>query len=370
MLVEAWVVIRCCVIGHIGDRNAPIGSPDRLIYEEALEIFETIVRPACEALGMDPVRANKISKAGEITEQIFQRLRDDEVVIADVTDANPNVMYELGLRHSRDLLTVPIGEQGRLPFDISVIRTVRFKREEYSMIEARNELQAILEGGLAGRFDRVTATRVWLEPVAGLAAAVTTQLTPDPDPAPGFLEVLATTEEALPKMTEHLQAIDQLIRQMGQLAIDSTPEVQRAATAGAKLLVTNIFAEKLEPLAEDLETVVGAYADSIKQADPGISLLLDRVEAGKLTEDEVEAARQYLAVTAQAGEMATTAMISTSSFAESIVPVGSASRKLREPSARIARALRRLIEATETVQRWSDRAAAALKRLPPEGDPA
>ena len=141
--------IRCFVIGPIGDRNAPIGSPDRVVYEEALEIFEKIVRPACEALGMDPVRANKISKAGEITEQIFQRLRDDAVVIADVTDANPNVMYELGLRHSRDLLTVPIGEQGRLPFDISVIRTVRFKREEYSMIEARNELQEILESGLA-----------------------------------------------------------------------------------------------------------------------------------------------------------------------------------------------------------------------------
>src|SRR5258708_37669202 len=99
MLVEALVVIRCFVIGPIGDRNAPIGSPDRLIYEEALEIFETIVRPASEALGMDPVRANKMSKAGEITEQIFQRLPDDGDVIANVTDANPHGMNELGRSH-------------------------------------------------------------------------------------------------------------------------------------------------------------------------------------------------------------------------------------------------------------------------------
>ena len=211
---------------------------------------------------------------------------------------------------------------------------------------------------------------MWLESIAGPPVAVTAQLAPDPDPEPGFLELLATMEVALPKMAEHLQAIDQLIEQMGQLALDRTPAMQRAATAGAKLLLTNNFAEQLEPLAEDLETVVGAYADSIKQADPGFSYLLDRIEADELTVDEVMAATQFLTATAQTGEMATTTMVSTSTFADTMLNVGSASRKLREPSARIARAMRRLVEATETVQRWSERAVAALKRLPPQGIPA
>lgn len=41
-----------------------------------------------------------IAEPGEITEQVFQRLRDDDLVIADVRGGNANVMYELGLRHT------------------------------------------------------------------------------------------------------------------------------------------------------------------------------------------------------------------------------------------------------------------------------
>src|SRR5437899_1697100 len=108
--------VKCFVIGPIGDRNAPPGSPDRQRYEDALEVFESVIRPACEMLGLDPVRADKIATPGEITEQVCRHLRDDDVVVADVTDANPNVMYELGLRHTRDLLTIQIGEEARLPF--------------------------------------------------------------------------------------------------------------------------------------------------------------------------------------------------------------------------------------------------------------
>ena len=41
-------------------------------------------------------------------------------MIADLTQANPNVMYELGLRHTQKKLTIQIGEAGRLPFDVTV----------------------------------------------------------------------------------------------------------------------------------------------------------------------------------------------------------------------------------------------------------
>jgi hypothetical protein len=366
ILAGGMSAVRCFVIGPIGDRNAPIGSPDRLIYEESLEVFETIVRPACEALGMDPVRADKIAIAGEITEQICRHLRDDEVVIADVTDANPNVMYELGLRHSRDLLTLPIGEEERLPFDISVIRTIRFKRDEYSMIEARRQLQAMLESGLSKGWDRVTPTRVWLESNVGLTLNAIASAPSAPEDAAGFLELLATMEDALPSMTKHLGTISELIQQMGQLAIDSTPGMHRAQTSGAKLLLANEFADKLEPLAESLETAVGAYADTIKAVDPGISYLFGRIETEKLTEDELEAAREFLSVTVESGKLAAQAMVGFLQFADIVAGIGSASRKLREPTARVARTSRRLVEATETVKQWSDRAAAALSRLPPK----
>jgi hypothetical protein len=90
----------CFVIGPIGNKFAAHGSDERAAYEESLEVWEEVVLPACNSYSLDPIRSDGLARPGEITEQIFRRLRDDDVVIADLTGANPNVMYELGLRHS------------------------------------------------------------------------------------------------------------------------------------------------------------------------------------------------------------------------------------------------------------------------------
>lgn len=112
------------VIGPIGDKDAADGSPARKAYEEGIQIFEEVIAPACTAFGLDVSRADMISRTGEIPEQIFRQLRDCPVVIADLTSANPNVMYELGLRHTTGRVTIQIGEKGRLPFDVASIRTI------------------------------------------------------------------------------------------------------------------------------------------------------------------------------------------------------------------------------------------------------
>ncbi len=90
----------CFLIGPIGDRLAPFGSSERQRYEQAIQVWDYVIEPACAEVGLSPVRADQIAEPGEITEQVFIHLRDDDVLIADVTDGNPNVMYELGLRHT------------------------------------------------------------------------------------------------------------------------------------------------------------------------------------------------------------------------------------------------------------------------------
>lgn len=110
---------KCFVIGPIGDKNAEYGTEQREAYEQAIEVLEEIIQPACGAFGLEPLRADEIADPGEIPEQIFQHLRDDDVLIADLTGANANVMYELGLRHATGKLTIQLGERDRLPFDVS-----------------------------------------------------------------------------------------------------------------------------------------------------------------------------------------------------------------------------------------------------------
>jgi len=149
------------VIGPIGDKDAEDGSPARTAYEEGIQVFEEVICPSCTAFGLEAMRADMISRAGEIPEQIFRQLRDCPVVIADLTGANPNVMYELGLRHTTGRVTIQIGEKGRLPFDVAAIRTIMFRRTEGGLVQARKDLSKALAANLDSGGDPVAATRIW-----------------------------------------------------------------------------------------------------------------------------------------------------------------------------------------------------------------
>jgi len=120
--------MRCFVIGPIGDQLAEPGSPARTSYEESVQIFEEVITAACSQVGIDAYRADDIDAPGEIPDQIFQALRDETLVIADLTGANPNVMYELGIRHARGGCTLLLGEKDRLPTSIRSAPSSLFAR--------------------------------------------------------------------------------------------------------------------------------------------------------------------------------------------------------------------------------------------------
>jgi len=330
-------------------------------------VFEKVVQPACEGAGLQPVWTGNLANPGEINEQICRHLRDDDVVVADVTDANPNVMYELGLRHTRSLLTIQIGERGRLPFDISVIRTVRFIRTDYGLIEARNDLTGVLNAGLAGEWDPVTPTRIWNEitspvPASEPAAAASSE-------EPGFLEQLASMEQAMPQLIDELESVGGLLQQMGQLATDYAPRMQNAPTSAAKLLLANQFADHLGPHAETLEDRVGSYADAVSQASPGVSYLLGRIQSGPLTADEIVSAGGLLRSLVAAGEASQQGTASLGVLADVVSTLGAASRRLREPTARVSRSLRRMVDATSIWGTWAERARTLLATRPEFGLP-
>lgn len=200
----------CFVIGPIGDRLAAFGSEGRRQYEQAIQIWDYVVYPACQALEIEPVRADIIAEPGETTEQVFRRLRDDDLIIADATGGNANVMYELGLRHTKNKLTVQIGERERLPFDITVIRTIQFVRTETGLVEARTKLQEAIAAGIERGPQPVTATRVWRGSSEVTPEVPETIELEEQNEEPGFLDMLAETEEAFPvlaRVSEELTAV-------------------------------------------------------------------------------------------------------------------------------------------------------------------
>jgi len=95
-----------------------------------------IVEPALATFGLKVVRADAIDKPGMITRQVIEYLLRSRLVIADLSYHNPNVFYELALRHATRLPIVQIIRAGDpIPFDVHQMRTIVIdNRDIYSLV--------------------------------------------------------------------------------------------------------------------------------------------------------------------------------------------------------------------------------------------
>ncbi len=103
----------------------PIGDEGSEVRKHSDLFLSHIVEPALEQFGLKVVRADQIGKAGIISRQIFDYLVRSRLVIADLSFHNPNVFYELAIRHALKKPVVQISRvQDKIPFDINQMRTV------------------------------------------------------------------------------------------------------------------------------------------------------------------------------------------------------------------------------------------------------
>jgi hypothetical protein len=105
------------------------------------ETYDEIIRPAVLASGFRCVRANEIGHSGVIDVRMYEMLLRADLVIADISTANPNAIYELGVRHAlRPYSTIVIKEdQGKFHFDLNHLATLQYRHlgEEIGAKEAR-----------------------------------------------------------------------------------------------------------------------------------------------------------------------------------------------------------------------------------------
>ncbi|WP_410513454.1 hypothetical protein PaeBR_03060 [Paenibacillus sp. BR2-3] len=143
---------RCFIVTPIGDELSDIRRASE-------GVIDSIIIPVLTELGYSSENikvAHRISKSGSITKQVIQRILEDELVIANLTHLNPNVMYELAIRHAARKPVIQICEIGtKLPFDVIEERTIfytndlsgvsKFKEELSGMVSALDDTDEITD---------------------------------------------------------------------------------------------------------------------------------------------------------------------------------------------------------------------------------
>src|SRR5688572_13315379 len=79
---------------------SPIGEVGSEVRARADQILKYVIQPAVKVFGYVAIRADAMPEPGLITTQIIDRIINDDLVVADLTGKNPNVYYELALRHA------------------------------------------------------------------------------------------------------------------------------------------------------------------------------------------------------------------------------------------------------------------------------
>lgn len=123
----------------------PIGGDGSAIRRHIDGIIQVAIRPVLEP-EYEVIVAHKISEPGSITKQVIKHIYQDELVITNLTERNPNVMYELAFRHSLGKPVIMIAEKGtNLPSDIIMERTIFYQNDASGVLELREELEKALE---------------------------------------------------------------------------------------------------------------------------------------------------------------------------------------------------------------------------------
>ena len=105
----------------------PIGVDGSEVRKRSDQWIRHILTPVLEAAGYVSDRADRMPKPGIITTQIITQLVEAPLVIADLTGANPNVFYELAVRHASRLPYIQmIRRDERIPFDVHGVRTIEY----------------------------------------------------------------------------------------------------------------------------------------------------------------------------------------------------------------------------------------------------
>jgi hypothetical protein len=126
---------------------SPVGEPGTEARKRADQVFKHIIEPVVSALGYSAKRADEMGLPGVITGQLLAAVADSDLLVADLTDHDANVFYELAIRHACQRPVVQLIDSAqRPPFDLADMRTIHLDIHDLDSAEdARRQLEDQIE---------------------------------------------------------------------------------------------------------------------------------------------------------------------------------------------------------------------------------
>ena len=260
------------------------------------QIYNLFLTPTLIDAGYEVSRADDIRSSRNILEDIVRALVEATLVVADLTDSNANVYYELGLAHAMGKPVILLAQEiDELPFDLRSYRVIPYKTHFAEMERAKKQLTEIASGLLDGsvRFGSPVSDFVPDAAPRSIRAASTPE-----EGEPGFLDQIIALEEGFESLTGVMEKIGTGITRVGEATSKTTARLQALSTQPggapmrqARALVIGL-AETLSAYAAELGGLNDEYSGHLSQV-AGVLESVVRAQRPR-TDEEWDQLRSYL----------------------------------------------------------------------------
>lgn len=118
----------------------PIGEDGSDIRKRSDKLLKHIIKPVCSDCDFECIRVDELNRSDSLTETILEYLKNADLVIADLTDHNPNAFYEIGYRTALDKPIIHLKDKSiNIPFDVSTIRTFDYDLTDLDLVDSLKE---------------------------------------------------------------------------------------------------------------------------------------------------------------------------------------------------------------------------------------
>lgn len=254
-------------------------------FSESLnDVYEFLIKSALSEVGYKVERADDIKSQSNILEDIIKGIVGSDLIVADLTDSNANVYYELGIAHALQKRVVLITQDvDDLPFDLRSYRVVSYSTHFSRMNEAKTELKVLAEEALGGQLPFGNPVKDYGGVSQGDVMIASVVMNNNDFSELGILDHAVDMEESFDGLSEIISIVG------SKLVDELTPEIDASTQ---KLTDSNDMTLKnRRNIIKELAGHIDKYANFLKTKNEDYRCLIKKLETSieiVLTNDSID----------------------------------------------------------------------------------
>lgn len=338
---------------------------------EFTSIYEQLVRPSLEDCGYEVARADSFLDQQNILKDIVRGIAEADLVVADLTALNANVLYELGICHGLNKPTVLLTQSiDEVPFDL---RGYRMQLYDTRFDQAHQLIEALQEIGVEHLSGRI----VFGNPVSDFYPADTEMERPPPVQVPvpptgldgeveekGIVDFLYEADEASKTIAALLGQIGDDTKAMGERMSNHTENIN-VLSENPGPGVASRMAKISSLVAADMATSASKVEGTLPELDESIDTL-EESYIGYLnwylpeSEEQLEQLAGFQTTVEDLLEVTNESLAQLSSYRDAVLKLKGISAEINRSSRRLSTALGGLISLTQKTTGFAARTIALI----------